>query len=68
MEKIKTMTVTELDRLYWESFSKMCNAKDRKAFETADIECQNIIKELVKRGLNTITEITNKIKEEKFNK
>jgi len=67
MENMKTMTVTELDRMYWESFGKMRNARDRKTFETADAECQNIIKELANRGLNTITEITNKIKEEKFN-
>lgn len=67
MENMKTMTVTELDRMYWESFGKMRNARGLKAFETADAECQNIIKELANRGLNTITEITNKIKEERFN-
>lgn len=67
MENIKTMTVTELDRMYWESFGKMRNARDRKAFEAADADCQNIIKELANRGLNTITEITKKIKEEKLN-
>lgn len=67
MNDYMTMTVTELDRMYWDSFGKMRNARDRKTFEAAVAECQNIIKELANRGLNTITEITNKIKEEKFN-
>ena len=64
MKEYKSMTVTELDRVYWESFGKMRNAKDRQAFNAADAECQEVIKELASRGLHTITEITNKIKEE----
>lgn len=60
-----TKTALELDRMYWELYGNMRKCKDWKTYREY---CQiggEIIKELERRGILTLTDLDNKIKEDK---
>ena len=65
MKEYKTMTVTELDRLYWESFGNMRNAKTQKEYHKGNGICLAVIYELEDRGLKTPREIADAIDKER---
>lgn len=64
MAKFKTMTVTELDRLYWETYSNMHRCKDQRTYREYCETGAAIMKELESRGIITPSDICNAIKRE----
>lgn len=66
MTKFKTMTVTELDRLYWETYGNMRICKDHKTYREYCETGAAIMKELKSRGIITLDDICNAIKKERI--
>lgn len=65
MTKFKTMTVTELDRLYWETYGNMLRCKDQRTYREYCETGAAIAKELESRGIITPSDICNAIKKER---
>ena len=63
----KNLSITELDRLYWEAYGNMCRYKDSKHYREYCETGGEIIKEFERRGLFTPGDIANKIEEERRN-
>lgn len=65
MSDYKTMTVTELDRLYWELYGKMRQNRDRKSYRDYCEIGGAIMKELESRGIKTLDDIVYAKKQER---
>lgn len=65
MKEYKSMTVTELDRMYWETYGNMRRCRDQRTYREY---CQiggEILKELESRGIITPSDIADAIKKER---
>ena len=60
------MSVTELDKMYWDLYGAMLKNKDRKSYRDYCEIGGEIMKEMDRRGLVTPGDVADAIKEEKM--
>ena len=68
MKDYKTMTVTELDKLYWEVYDKMYRLRDHKSYKDYCEIGGAIMQEYGRRDLVTMSDVAKAVADErKFN-
>lgn len=67
MNKFQEMSVTELDRTYWDLYGDMRKYRDHDSYQNYCVIGGMIMKEFERRGLNTLDDICQAIKAERVN-